>query len=140
MNLDEVDIAWLAGLLEGEGSFMMGRNTVNEKLYLYPRIVITMTDCDVISKAAKMFATSVYTLPPSKDGRKQQYRAQINGYRAVVLMSRLLKYMGDRRSKKIQELIHAYGELEPTNIRRAKSCSATQKKRWGKYGTREGRL
>lgn len=139
MNITETELAWVAGLLEGEGSFMTGRNHVNGKLYLYPRIVVSMTDEDVIDKAAKIFGTSTYKIP-NKTKNKQQWRAQVNGSRAALLMSDLLPYMGTRRSEKILSILAEYGEIEPTEVRRARSCSESQKARWAQHGTRTGRL
>lgn len=128
MEIYDNDLNWLAGLLEGEGSFMMGRNWVSGKLYLYPRIVVSMTDVDVIERAARIFDTSVYVVPPSKDaGRqhyKQQWRAQVNGSRAARLMEQLLPIMGERRASKIEEILADYGEIEPTEVRRRNSCQA----------------
>src|ERR1700745_1969177 len=108
MEINEIDLAWLAGLLEGEGSFMMNRNIKFGKLYYYPKVVVGMTDEDIIQRAASIFGTSVYMLPKI-DNRKQAWRAQLGGAKAAVLMQLLLPQMGIRRSKKIQEILLAYG-------------------------------
>lgn len=133
MDINDNDLYWLAGILEGEGSFMMSRNWVGGKLYLYPKVVVTMTDEDVIERAAHLFGTSVYKVPVSKSkGRenyKQQYRAQISGVRAAEVMVVLLSIMGNRRSEKIQEILDAYGEIESTEIRRKRSCQEAASKR-----------
>lgn len=139
MNINDVELAWLAGILEGEGSFMMGRNIVGGKVYFYPRVVVTMTDRDVIDRVASLFETNTYCLPEKSD-RKDQYRAQVNGSRAATLMEMLLLHMGERRSSKIKEILLEYGEIEPTNVRRSRSCSIAQKQRWAIYGTRSGKL
>ena len=139
--MNDVDLGWLAGLLEGEGSFMMSRNIVSGKVYFYPKIVVTMTDRDVIQRAAELFGTSCYNIPNKRPGdRLDQYRAQISGAKAAQLMLELNPQMGGRRSAKIQEILNAYGEIEPTEVRRARSCSESAKKRWAKHGTRYGRL
>ena len=121
---------------------MMGRNTVKGKVYYYPRVVVTMTDEDVIQRAARVFGTGVYTVPQRKDRPqdKQQWRAQINGSRAAELMSLLRPNMGNRRGKKIDEILRQYGEIESTEIRRARSCSESAKKRWAEHGSRSGKL
>lgn len=36
------EIAWLAGLLEGEGSFMVHRSTAKGKIYPKPRVQISL--------------------------------------------------------------------------------------------------
>jgi hypothetical protein len=50
-TLSKVDIAWLAGLLEGEGSFMRGKRKDA------PGISLAMTDRDVVERAAKLLRT-----------------------------------------------------------------------------------
>ena len=137
--INDYDLRWLAGLLEGEGSFMMSRNTVGGKLYLYPKIVVTMTDEDVIQRAASLFGTKVYVVPKQTD-RLQQWRATLTGTRAAALMERLLPEMGTRRSNKIGEILQAYGDIESTEIRRQRACSESAKARWALHGTREGKL
>ena len=141
MNISSADLSWLAGLLEGEGSFMMSRNHVAGRVYHYPKVVVTMTDEDVVQRAASLFETKVNVVSGTKkENRLQQYRAQISGSRAAQLMKDLLPHMGGRRSAKIQEILAAYGEIEPTSVRRARSCSESAKKRWAQHGTRTGRL
>lgn len=120
---------------------MNGRNIVNQKLYLYPKIVVSMTDRDIIDRVADLFGTSTYVIPNKSPGnRKDAYRAQINGARAAALMAKLKPIMGARRSSRIDEILEEYGELESTEVRRARSCSEAQIARWAQHGTRHGKL
>lgn len=137
--MTEIELAWLAGILEGEGSFMMSRNHVSGKIYLYPKITVCMTDRDIIQRVADLFEVGVYQVPTSET-KKQAYRANISGTRAAYLMAQLQPIMGIRRAAKIEEILTAYGEIESTEVRRARSCSESQKLRWAKHGTRAGRL
>lgn len=50
MNHD--DTIWLAGLLEGEGTFDLHRGK-------YPRVRVGMTDRDVVGRAATLMDTRV---------------------------------------------------------------------------------
>jgi hypothetical protein len=104
------DLAWLAGLLEGEGSFMTIKSHVRGKVYLYPKIVVTMTDLDVIQRAATLIGNAVYNVPLQKNGvsKLSQYRAQVSGVKAAELMRQLLPYMGKRRTDKIREILRDY--------------------------------
>lgn len=106
------EIAWLAGLLDGEGSFLLNRSIVGGKVYLYPKIVVGMTDLDVIERVADLFGTSVYEPPKVKD-RKRLWRATIQGAGAVSLMRLLRPWMSERRGERIDELI-AYWDTRPT--------------------------
>lgn len=138
--ISEIDLSWLAGLLEGEGSFMMSGNIVNGKTYFYPKITVAMTDQDVIWRVSDLFGTSVYKIPNKRTDRLQQYRAHVSGSRAAIIMNQLRDHMGSRRKAKIDEILEQYGEIESTEIRRSRSCSIAAKARWAKHGTRSGRL
>lgn len=106
------EIAWLAGILEGEGSFWLNKSTVSGKLYQYPLITVNMTDLDVIERVTELFGVTPYKIPIRPD-RKQSWRATIQGAGAVSLMRLLRPWMSERRGEKIDELI-AYWDARPT--------------------------
>lgn len=99
------ELIWLAGLLEGEGCFGIGkdRNGIIRK----PSITLSMTDKDVVTKVANMFDKNVYIIKYHKQrfGRKLQYRVKLNDTLAINVMKLLLPYMGKRRSRKIKQII-----------------------------------
>jgi hypothetical protein len=106
--MSEADIAWLAGLLEGEGSFFMSRTPNGDVMYQYPLIVVSMTDEDVIERVARFFGTKVYRYKYDKrPGHKATYKAVVSGSRAAGLMEMILPWMGVRRSAKIKELLES---------------------------------
>lgn len=89
------DLHWLAGLMEGEGSFFLSRKG-------YPYMSIGMNDEDVIVDVAQMTHSNVsYTR--NKSGT-MRYMIQIGGQRALDWMLKLFPYMGDRRQAKIMEV------------------------------------
>lgn len=97
----EVELAWLAGLLEGEGCF--GLHTGNRVV-----VELSMVDEDVVRKAARiMDSTARFHHPPSwqKRGFLPQWRTAVRGKKAMLLMRELLPLMGDRRSSKIISII-----------------------------------
>lgn len=49
-----IDIAWLAGLIEGEGSFFF--NAADS-----PGIGIQMSDCDIVTRVATMYVATAKT-------------------------------------------------------------------------------
>lgn len=94
------DLMWLAGLLEGEGSFSVNAG-------IYPRISVRMTDKDVVDRAAGMLGT--ITTGPFKCKGKESYKPQwttvINGKHAIGWMMTLYPMMGERRKQRIKYLI-----------------------------------
>ncbi|AWY06664.1 endonuclease [Microbacterium phage Zeta1847] len=103
------DVVWLAGLLEGEGTFDAHRRK-------YPRIRLGMTDRDVVGRAASLMGCGIrLTLKPAP--MSPTFHAEISGERAARIMRELLPHMGARRSGRIAEVlsIHATrtGKLAP---------------------------
>jgi hypothetical protein len=96
-----VDIAWLTGLLEGEGSFRMSGRSI--------AIVVNMIDRDVIERAATLTGGHVYDLPvPAHKPRwNAQWRAQVKGPAAAGWMMTMYAWLGARRRLQIR---HALSE------------------------------
>lgn len=66
LNWSETDIAWLAGLFEGEASFgLEGRSSSRYKVSTapaFPYIKIAMTDEDAIAKVSKLVNKTYFYL------------------------------------------------------------------------------
>lgn len=101
---DRDDLIWLAGLLEGEGTFDLHRGR-------YARIRIGMADRDVVGRAAHLMGASI-RMSVSTIGRKPMFHSEISGSRAEDIMRALLPYMGARRSAKIGEILGKRAWLE----------------------------
>ena len=105
MYLQEMERFWLAGLLEGEGSFMKG-SPCNPNL---PKISLQITDKDVTDKVAKILGvSSVIGSKPKKEHHKQCYIVVLRGAKAVEIMKEIYSLMGERRKKQIDEAIASY--------------------------------
>jgi hypothetical protein len=96
-----IDIAWLAGLLEGEGSFMIRGGS--------PRLVLQSTDLDVVQRAARLFGCKVPETadykPKGKATYKPVYGARIFGMRALGWMMTLYSLLGQRRRAQVRTVI-----------------------------------
>ena len=91
------DVIWLAGLLEGEGTFDAQRGK-------YPRIRLGMSDRDVVGRAASLMDTGIrlqYRPAPASP----MWHAEVQGPRAAAIMRELLPHMGARRSQRIAEVL-----------------------------------
>ena len=61
--MTELDIAWLAGLLEGEGCFRINtRKRDNGTINYYPQLILKMTDEDIIKRAGELMQASYLSL------------------------------------------------------------------------------
>ncbi|MEU8655272.1 hypothetical protein [Actinoplanes philippinensis] len=92
-----VDLAWLAGLLEGEGAFDLHRQR-------YPRVRLGMTDRDIVTRAAELVGANVrVSFRPAP--QTALWHAEISGPRAEAVMRAILPHMGARRSSRIASVL-----------------------------------
>jgi hypothetical protein len=114
--MDEKDLCWLAGFLEGEGSFIAATKTNP-----HPCIQVMTTDEDVIARASRLFGTK-HSGPhwPSASGpvkpTKPRWTARLNGAGAVQLMRRLFPLMGERRQMQIVRAIYSWDGDRRTKV------------------------
>src|SRR5512139_2512718 len=96
----EVQLAWAAGLFEGEGWFstMRGR----------PVACISMTDRDVIERFRDVVGWgNVYSVNKG-EGHKRQWRCGINGQEKVRRFGELVgPWLGARRREQLERVLSA---------------------------------
>lgn len=106
------DLAWIAGLLEGEGCFHLQNK-------LYPLIVLQMTDEDVVVKAADMMQAKIY-----RSGNL--WVSRVTGVHAIGWMMTLYTLLGKRRRERVTEIIKIWYEHKyvntPRNVRLMATC------------------
>jgi hypothetical protein len=112
------DLLWLAGLLEGEGSFDAHRGK-------YPRIRVAMTDRDVVGRAASLMDTSI-RLSLHAAPAKPTWHSEVSGPRAVSIMEAVLPHMGARRSARIAEVLATDAERRTPGFRVKPGPSVTR--------------
>jgi hypothetical protein len=95
--MDIKNIHWLAGILEGEGSFQLER----------PAIALEMTDRDIVQRVANIFQVPVYELK-RRPGSKQAYKAVLTGNLAIQWMMTLYSLLGVRRKARIREVLEKW--------------------------------
>lgn len=96
-EISREDAVWLAGLLEGEGTFDLHRRK-------YPRVRVGMSDRDVVGRAATLMGAQVrLSLKPYPNSA--MFHAEISGTKAVAVMEEVLPHMGARRSAKIATVL-----------------------------------
>lgn len=106
------ETAWLAGLLEGEGSFVVYSKR-RERSYgswqqITVRVQIAMTDRDVIKNVAALLGSGVWRKSPSDSKYKMQYATHVSGPRACAVMTAIRPHMGRRRRRQIDVALRAF--------------------------------
>jgi hypothetical protein len=98
------EIAWLAGLLEGEGWFgLQKRKGQRPQL----QVQLAMTDEDIVARVAALWGTAYRKEKPrgGRVGNKAMYRTKVTGGRAVRIMWAVAPWLGARRSEKVRALL-----------------------------------
>ena len=115
------EIAWLAGLLEGEGSFGYYNGC--------PTIQVQMCDRDVVARAASVLGVSLRAeyKPRGRDTYKPVSGCVATGQRAVSWMMTLYALLGERRRTKVRDILtlwHASKRLPriARNVHRMARC------------------
>ena len=103
----DLEWAWLAGLLEGEGSFMA---PVPSKPNT-PIISLHMTDEDIVARVAAMFELKYMHCKRQKAHHKASFSVQVRGAKAVDAMRRLRPMMGPRRQSQIDRALDGYNPI-----------------------------
>lgn len=115
-NWSKENIAWVAGLFEGEGCFSL--RFYKNKTYISTRII--MTDFDVLSKLKFIVKEGVLSGPYNnvrKDGkaRKQWMSWTLNeATPQIALIRSILPWLGKRRKQKALECLKILHKIEFT--------------------------
>jgi hypothetical protein len=108
---DPVKLAWVAGLLEGEGAFMVTSKESKVRPYPVFRISCNMCDGDVLEKLYKWVGFGRFSGPcvPKNVKHRPFWRFDVHRRDDVYkLCKAILPLMGARRSDRIRRVIAAY--------------------------------
>lgn len=108
----ETDIAWAAGLFEGEGCISKGAQPHHIKL------ILRMTDKDVVERFRDLMGGTIYErdLPPP---RKRIWSWYANGSEAATVLTRLMPHFGNRRRIRAMQMLAAFdGHVASVTVER----------------------
>lgn len=107
---DEKDIAWAAGLLEGEGCFSLHERSKTG--YVTCATHCEMTDEDTVNRLHKIFQVGNVNTRKNMSGRRdprkrqQTYIWSVQDFKGnFYVLSSILPWMGQRRAAKIRECL-----------------------------------
>lgn len=104
--MNERDLSWLAGLLEGEGCFTGRKWTpANGGTKITPRIQARMTDEDVLQRVRAIAGGTVSGPYHPHGARRPIWNWQVSGAVAVRVAKELRPLMGERRQRAIDDLL-----------------------------------
>lgn len=129
-----VEVAWLAGIYEGEGSCAITNGRAI-------RVEIVMTDKDVMERI--QFTTglgSIRTVPRRTEDYKEAYRWSIGSSDAVTFLQTIMPWLGSRRKERAQAAIDNWNNNKKQSASGDKECVNghaydTPNNKRTKYGT-----
>lgn len=117
----DAELAWAAGLFEGEGSFHIAKTPYGSRV---PVMNLGMTDRDVVEKFQRIADSSRVKGPIHRvPGRKPMYTLEIAKRSDVKrLILAFLPWFGERRTAKAREVLALIEELDAAAAYREKFC------------------
>jgi len=106
------DLAWAAGLWEGEGCFACGV-AGNASKGRTISAILSMTDQDVVEHFRDVIGFGKISQPTPSKGHKQAYRWSVHNFEKVqALIGYLYPYLGARRREKAASVLaHANRQI-----------------------------
>ena len=110
LKFTKEELYYIAGLLEGEGSFCINKNKQGRK---YLNIQIKMTDYDIIEWVANKWETNIYT-ETFENHYKNAYTTQLRRTKECKeFLKMIYNMMGTRRKERIDTI---QKEIEDNNV------------------------
>jgi hypothetical protein len=123
MAISDPERYWLAGLLEGEGTFVAGPPSRRGA----PALALVMTDADVVQRVARMWDRALVAIRPRQPHHKTAYASRVRGATAAIWMRGVRRLLGARRQHQIDRALAAHsGKLRwrrPAGACTTRSCA-----------------
>ncbi len=118
--MTDVEVAWLAGLLEGEGSFVVfsPRRTDRPTTPIRVRVSVQMTDEDVVRRVQQTVGLgAVWRVGRQKDHHKDSFVWALSSRDQVEQLLHVLRLtMGVRRTVQIDACLAAIAEARNARL------------------------
>ena len=114
--IDEKEIAYAAGLFDGEGSVSLIRHRENRTHS--PQVSIASTDYEVVFWFQHRFGGSIVTKQPRKPNHSVSYDWKLTDRRALAFLELIRPYLViERKIRRIDLLLNDYIACTPRNGR-----------------------
>ncbi len=107
------EVAWLAGILEGEACF----DFTDIYKRRYPRIRLEMTDRDIVVRVQSLIGGIIYKRLHKNKNYSTSFRLVVARRKLVQpVLESIFPYLGKRRKAKVSKLLNWY-KKNPTELR-----------------------
>ncbi len=101
MKPTHADLHWIAGFMEGEGSFMRKKHDANGKLYYATSVSAAQVQHEPLERLQRWLGGHVRLRPSKIPGRSDCYHWGVSGSRARGVAMTLFSLMSPKRKKQI---------------------------------------
>ena len=120
--MDECEIAYAAGLFDGEGSISLVRQRIAR--FHSPQVSVASTDREVLEWLQKRWGGSIVTKQPRKAAHSVSYDWRLTDRRALSFLQLIRPYLViERKIQRIDLLLNDYVACTPRNGRYSKEMS-----------------
>jgi hypothetical protein len=116
------NLAWVAGIVEGEGCIRLGDNNggTTKALTLH----VNMTDPDIVRRLQTITGCGRFYGPYDHGSGKQMYSwKSTRSQETYAVLMALLPWLGERRTARVQECVRGWWEYEESQRLKRGSCS-----------------
>lgn len=103
--MTELEGAWLAGIIEGEGCLSLHQSKRKYHNSPCPCVSITMCDKDVLDRVVGLVGKKVTGPYGKRLDRKPHYRVSVWGRDAIKVLQIIRQWLGARRADKADQLL-----------------------------------
>jgi hypothetical protein len=123
--IDLIDAAWLAGIIEGEGTFSLNSGK-------YPQVSVMMADRDIVDRCHTVTGFGTINGPINHPrSQKPLFTWQVSRKRDIArLLLLIYPMLGERRQRRVAEIVGPLAELRGRDEARCRTCGAED---WYRY-------
>jgi hypothetical protein len=114
--MDDAELAYAAGLFDGEGSISLVRQKNNRSHS--PQVSVASNDCEVLGWLQERFGGSIVTKQPRKPTHSVSYDWRLTDRRALAFLTLIRPYLViERKIRRVDLLLNNYIACTPRNGR-----------------------
>jgi len=118
--MTELELRWMAGWLEGEGTFYIGKGGTAAIIQVFS------IDLDVLEKAHQIVGGALHYIKPRRHPQgyvsQEGWRLHLESEAAVSLMRQVLPLMGQRRTTQIKAVLRAWENRPNRPVEKLCAC------------------
>lgn len=116
--MDSHEAAWAAGLIEGEGSFVLRGTT--------PSVRVTSTDFDVLERLQRGLGGNIWPITKRQKHWKNAWLWDVSGRSAIDCINNIHPYLLSRRKGQAEDVRSGWRKIEAARAKKVEERYARQ--------------